>query len=134
MRSIFELKNKTAIDLAIFDRMKQKAIELLSDAECDQYTQAVVLLSALGNEYGAIIKNALSEKKKDETHLIHKIKDQKDTEIRCVLCMWHDQSIDIPSFAFRELLLALNRKNTETILFVMTASGVSGIKLSGTMK
>jgi hypothetical protein len=41
--------------------MKGKAIALLSNAEHGQYTQAIVLISACGNEYGAVIKNALSE-------------------------------------------------------------------------
>ena len=134
MGSIFELKTKTAIDLPVFERMKEKAIKLLSDAEPGQYTQAVVLLSALGNEYGAVIKNALSEEKTDETRLIQKIKDAKDTEICCALCMWYNKSIDIPSFAFRELLFTLNPNNSETSIFVMTADGVSKIKLSKTMK
>ncbi len=134
MGSLFELKTKTTIDLAIFDRMKVKAIDLLSNAEHGQYTQAIVLLSISGNEYGAVIKNALSEEKTDEACLIQIIKDAKDTEICCALCMWCDKSIDIPSFAFRELLFTINPKNSEASLFVMTADGVSGIKLSKTMK
>ena len=58
----------------------------------------------------------------------------KDTEIGFVLCMWLDVNIDIPSFAFRKLLLESNEKNADTTLFVMTGGGVSEIKLSATMK
>ncbi len=131
---LFELKTKPTINLAVFERMKGKAIDLLSNAEHGQYTQAIVLLSISGNEYGAVIKNALSEEKTDEAFLIQIIKDAKDTEICCALCMWYDNSIAIPSFAFRELLFTINPKNSETLLFVMTADGVSGIKLSKTME
>lgn len=48
--------------------------------------------------------------------------------------MWHDKSRDISSFSFRELLLSINPKNSEISLFVMTADGVSVIKLFNTMK
>ena len=43
--------------------MKEKAIELLSDAEKSQYTQVIVLHSAAGNEYGTVIRNVLSKEK-----------------------------------------------------------------------
>ena len=58
----------------------------------------------------------------------------KDTEIRYVLCMWQDSGIDVPSYAFRDLLCTLNSKNSESLLFVMTAEGVSVTKVSTTMK
>ena len=134
MQSLFELKTKTMLDLTIFECMKEKAIELLSNSEKNQYTQAIVLHSSAGNEYSTIIRNALSEGKADEESCLHKIQEAKDCEICFVLCMWQDQCIDIPSFAFRNLLLDLTEKNSESTLFVMTADGVSGIKLSATLK
>ena len=134
MKAIFELQTKADVDMAIFAHMKEKATVMLSDAESCQYTQAVVLRSALGNEYGAVIPNVLSEDRAEEASLIQRLKEAKDTEIDCVLCVWQDQSIDIPSFSFRERLLALNSKNSEALLFVMTGDGVSGTKLFKTMK
>ena len=134
MQSLFELKTKISPDLAVFECMKKKAIELLSNAEKSPNIQAVVLHSAAGNEYSTVIRNALSKEKADEASLLCKIQEAKDGEICFVLCMWQDKCIDIPSFAFRNLLLDLNEKNSESTLFVMTADGVSGIKLSTTMK
>ena len=134
MQSIFELKTNPILDLTVFERMKKTAMELLSNAENSPYTQAIVLLSAAGNKYGSIIKNALSQEKADEASLLRKIKEAKDDEICCVLCMWQDKCIDLPSFAFRELLFTLNPKNSEASLFVMTADGISAIKLSTTLK
>ena len=135
MQSLFELKTKLPVDIAIFERMKKTAETELLKSEIGKYTQAVVLLSAKGNEYSILIKNALSEEKADETALLERIKNVNDTEICYVLCMWQaDKCIDIPSFDFRKLLCALNPKNTEALLFVMTANGVSGIKVSTTMK
>ena len=134
MKSLFELETKITPDLTVFECMKEKAIELLSDVEKSQYTQAIVLHSVAGNEYSTIIRNALSEGKADEASLLRKIQEAKDCEMCFILCMWQDKCIDIPSFAFRKLLLDLNEKNSESTLFVMTADGVSGIKLSATMK
>ena len=134
MQSIFEPKIENAPDLEIFKSMKEKALELLSNADNCKYTQAVVLRSSKGNEYGTVIRNALSKERSDEQVLLQKIQDAKDSEICFVLCMWQDQCIDIPSFNFRKSLLKLNEKNSEAKLFVMTTVGVSEIKLSLTMK
>ena len=135
MQTIFELKTKLTIDMALFEQMKKTAETELSKAETGQYTQAVVFLSAKGNEYSTYIKNALSENMADEIALLEKMKNVNDTEICYVLCLWQDNKcIDVPSYAFRELLCALNPKNAEALLFVMTANGVSGIKVSTTMK
>ena len=135
MQTLFELKSKLTIDMAVFEQMKKTAEAELSKAAAGQYVQAVVLLSAKENEYSTLIKNALSKEKADETAFLERIKNVNDTEICYVLCMWQaDKCIDIPSFDFRKLLCALNPKNTEALLFVMTANGVSGIKVSTTMK
>ena len=37
-----------------------------------------------------------------------------DSKIEKLICMWHDGEIDIPSFAFREALLAVDSKNLST--------------------
>ena len=135
MKTLFELKTKLTIDIAVFEQMKKTAEAELSKAAAGQYVQAVVLLSAKENEYSTLIKNALSKEKADEITFLEGIKNLNDTEIRYVLCMWQaDKCIDIPSFDFRKLLCALNPKNTEALLFVMTDNGVSGIKVSTTMK
>ena len=135
MQTLFELKTKLTVDMAVFEQMKKTAEAELSKAAAGQYVQAVVLLSAKENEYSTLIKNALSKEKADEITFLEGIKNVNDTEIRYVLCMWQaDKCIDIPSFDFRKLLCALNPKNTEALLFVMTDNGVSGIKVSTTMK
>ena len=134
MQAIFELKNPLPFDRNMFDNMKKTAIKLLDGTEKDPYTQAIVLFSATGKEYSVRIQNALSQEKTDETAFLEKIKKSGDTEIGCVLCMWQDHGIDIPSYAFRESLCALDPKNSESLMFVMTADGVSAVKMSTLMK
>ena len=133
MQSLFELKTKITFDSDVFDNMKEMAIKLLYNTESGKYTQAIVLFSATGNKYSTIIRNACSKEKTEETSLIERLKIAEDTELRYVLCVWQDNSIDIPSFAFRKMLCTLNPKNSESLLFVMTAEGVSAIKVSATM-
>ena len=134
MHTLFELKTKIVVDAAVFERMKKSADDELSKAEKGQYTQALVLLSVKGNEYSTLIRNALNPNPSDEAALLSKIKDLNDTEIRFALCSWQDGGIDIPSYRFRKSLCALDPKNAETLLFVMTDGGISGIKVSTTMK
>ena len=133
MQSLFEPKIKNSPDFEIFNSMKKKAIELLSNADNFKYTQAIVLRSSKGNEYGIVIRNALSEEKSGEEVLLQKIQDANDSAICFVLCMWQGGCIDIPSCNFRKLLLRLNEKNSGAKLFVMTAGGVSEKKLSATI-
>lgn len=120
----------------LFEQMKRSASAILQNAEKDQYTQAIVLLSASGNEYSTIINNALSEDKNQETAFLEEIKSKQDTEIRYILCMWQDNGcIDIPSFAFRKMLCSLDERNSDSLLFVMTADNkVSERRLASTLK
>ena len=134
MQYLFDPKIKNAPDFEIFKSMKEKAIELLSNTENCKYTQAIVLRSSKGNEYGTVIRNALSKERSDEQVLLQKIQDANDSTICFVLCMWQEQCIDIPSYDFRKALLELNEENAEAMIFVMTACGASEIKLLSTMK
>ena len=134
MQYLFDPKIKNAPDFEIFKSMKEKAIELLSNTENCKYTQAIVLRSSKGNEYGTVIRNALSKERYDEQVLLQKIQDANDSTICFVLCMWQEQCIDIPSYDFRKALLKLNEENAEAMIFVMTACGASEIKLLSTMK
>ena len=38
-------------------------------------------------------------------------KKNRDAKIERLICMWHDGSIDLPSFAFREALVAAESSN-----------------------
>ena len=132
--SLFELKNPIAVDMCLFEKMKKTATELLRDVEEGQHTQAVVLFSAKGSEYGRVIKDTIAEDISDEMALIESLKAADDTEIKCVLCMWQDHTIDIPSYRLRKMLRELNCQNAESLLIVMTFDGISGLKVAKTMK
>lgn len=134
MRSIFEITNKMDFDPAAFEKMKALATETLSNAKVGQYTQAIVLFSESEALYGAVIENALSQERADERELLEKLKTNGDARIRYCLCMWQDGGIDIPSVAFRRMLLDLDKENYRAVLLVTTVDGICGIELGATMK
>ena len=136
MQVRFVLRASVPFDEHALECMRERATILLHETKhmSERYTQAIVLVSAKGMEYGAVIQNALSKEKEDETALMEMLSLQGDTEIRYVLCMWEDGGIDVPSMAFRQMLLTLDPKNAESVLLLMTDNGVQGVQLSKTMK
>ena len=134
MKSLFELKTKMPFDPDVFEDMKATAFDLLCNTKKEKYTQAIVLYSAKGNKYSEIIEDACSKDMTNEKELLEKLKVAGDTEIQYALCVWQDNNIDIPSFAFREMLSELDQKNQEALLFVMTTEGICATKISATMK
>ena len=134
MESIFDVKNPLPFDGDVFERMKTCALDLLSSSEKIEYTQAIVLLSTSGREYGKVIQNALSKDKKEEKELLELLTAANDTALSRVFCVWQDGAIDIPSFGFRQMLLQTDASNNDTGIFVSTADGFSVIKLENTMK
>lgn len=134
MKSIFELKNSLPFDSDIFEQMRKTALELLVNAEKKEYTQAIVLLSRAGNEYSAVIEDALLKDKSEEKDLIERLVSANDSTLSLVLCMWQDGSVDLPSFALRQMLLDIDPSNKDCGLFVMTADGGSVMSLGNTMK
>lgn len=51
------------------------------------------------------------------------IKKNEDAKIDRLICMWHDGSIDLPSYAFREALLSVNRTNFSTKILLNGLTG-----------
>lgn len=128
------MENKLMFDSDIFEKMMGTARDILNNAEKGEYTQAIVLLSANGTEYAALIKNALSENKLDEKSLLERLSLANDTEIRYLLCIWQDGGIDLPSYRFREMLCETDPRNTECEIFMLTQNGTSLVKLEKTMR
>ena len=134
MKTVFELNNGLPFDRTLFERMQKTASDILNNATKEEYTQAIVLLTSKGKEYCAVIENALSEDKIEESSLLGTLISEDDTEIYRILCMWQDGGIDLPSYTFRKMLCESNSKNLESGIFVKTNDGYSVIKLSVTLK
>lgn len=134
MQSLFEVQNPMSFDSEALAKMYNTAKDLLRDAVPRQYTEAIVLLTATGKEYGTVIQDAISKTKSDEKSLLRKLSVASDTEVRYVLCMWASGGVDIPSYDFRKMLYELNNKNEDAGILIRTKDGYSAMKLGITLK
>lgn len=84
----------------------------------------VVILTAKGTVDSISFQNIHSsiEAENAMKFLIEK-KKSEEAKIERLICMWHDGSIDLPSFAFREALVAIDSKNLST---QMLLNGLNG--------
>ena len=84
----------------------------------------VVMLTAKGTVYSVSFQNGHSAIEAEGVmKLFIEKKKNSDAKIERLICMWHDGSIDLPSFAFREALVAIDSKNLST---QMLLNGLNG--------
>lgn len=96
----------------------RKAADKLSDGN------AVVMLTAKGSVVCVPFEDlsfALDAERAIKALL--EIKKNEDAKIDRLICMWHDGSIDLPSFAFREALLSVERTNLSTQILLNGSTG-----------
>ncbi|MBQ7358347.1 MAG: helix-turn-helix transcriptional regulator [Clostridia bacterium] len=96
----------------------KKETETLSDGN-------VVVMLTINGAVDAISfqnLNSVIEAEGAMKFLIEK-KKNGDARIERLICMWHDGSIDLPSFAFREALLSVENANVST---QMLLNGIKG--------
>ena len=84
----------------------------------------VVIFTAKGTVDSISFQNIhfASEAENAMKFLVEKKKSGED-EIERLICMWHDGSIDFPSYSFREALVAIDSKNLST---QMLLNGLNG--------
>lgn len=84
----------------------------------------VVMLSAKGTIYSVSFQNGHSAIEAEGVmKLFIEKKKNSDAKIERLICMWHDGSIDLPSFAFREALVVAEGSNLSA---KMLLSGLNG--------
>ena len=70
----------------------------------------------------------------DESYCRQQLRNIPDTKVDCILSMWRDSScIDMPSYALRTQLLALNPDNRDTAVFLFGEHGIHPFPLARTM-
>ena len=72
--------------------------------------QVIVVKTAKGN-VRFFANNVLDQKYVEEKEFVRKLVEQDDTVIQYIVCMWNDESLDLPSMNFRKLLLEVNEEN-----------------------
>ena len=84
----------------------------------------VVMLTAKGSVVCIPFQNLISSI--DDNGVVKgliEIKKNEDAKIDRIICMWHEGSIDLPSFAFREALLSVNDANLSTKILLNGSTG-----------
>ncbi len=119
-RSWVNEKGSDALDTQwemLLNRASKKA-DKLSDGN------VVVILTAKGTVDFILFQNINSsiEAENAMKFLIEK-KKSGEAQIERLICMWHDGSVDLPSYAFRESLVAVDSKNLST---QMLLNGLTG--------
>ncbi len=79
-------------------------------------------------------KNVYIAKNDVEGSICNELVCQNDTKIVNILTMWKNGQVDLPSFAFRKAVLAMNSKNKDTDILLQSAEGFVVKKLSETME
>ena len=101
----------------LLNRAKKDANEL----SCGN---TVVMLSAKGTIYSVSFQNGHSAIEAEGVmKLFVEKKTNSDAKIERLICMWHDGSIDLPSFTFREALVAAESSNLSAKILL---SGLNG--------
>lgn len=109
----------------IFDPLISKAKETLSGRPQTAELQAVVLKTRLGNTY-----TILSADSQSEQQVLREMTVQGDTQVSYLVAMWQGDCLDVPSYALREKLIALNKENENTRL-VLRGEGCLAVRTIG---
>ena len=110
--------------MSALHNIESPRVALLSNGSESTKGNAVVMLSAKGTVYSVSFKNGHSAiQAEDVMKLFIEKKKNSDAKIERLICMWHDGSIDLPSFAFREALVTAEGSNLSA---KMLLSGLNG--------
>lgn len=110
---------------ATFNQMISFAQEVLADRPQTANLQAVVLKTSLGNTH-----TILSADPQSEQQALQQMVVQADTQVLYLVTMWQGGCLDVPAYALREKLLALNKEN-ENALLVLQGEGHLGVRTVG---
>ena len=96
--------------------------------------EVVVILTAKGTVDSILFQNIHSAMEAENAmkFLIEK-KKSGEAKIQRLVCMWHDGSIDLPSYDFREALVAIDSRNLSTQMLLHGLNGYAIKTVKATM-
>ena len=101
-----------------------KWLSATTNAICYGFYPLIVMLTAKGTVYSVSLQNGHSAIEAEGViKLFIEKKKNSDAKIERLICMWHDGSIDLPSYAFREALVSAEVSNLSA---KMLLSGLNG--------
>ena len=111
-------------DMTEFDVLLKTAQAQLSevDASSAPYLQVICAQSAGGTIYRALFRNALSAEAEMD-RFFEMLRTADDTTLSLLVCVWANGAVDVPSYAFRKALLALDATNADCRIFLKGEHG-----------
>lgn len=114
---------------AALESALSKAKSLLS--ENPSAAQVNLLMTANERIYSFLRRGWDDETQENEC--LRQLQEAENTQVVSILCMWQDLTIDMPSYALRKKLLAMNAANGETRLLLRGENGINSIPLAQTL-
>ena len=114
---------------AALESALSKAKSLLS--ENPSAAQVNLLMTANERIYSFLRRGWDDETQENEC--LRQLQEDENAQLVFILCMWQDLTIDLPSYALRTKLLAMNAANGETRLLLRGENGINSIPLARTL-
>lgn len=115
-----------------FNDMFEIAENTLKNVENKNNTQVIVVKTEKRN-YHKVITDVLSDCCNEEYLLLDEMKQNNDTHVEKILCMWTSGEIDLPSFRFRKNLCTMNELNVNAEIFLKCGNGINTKKILSTL-
>lgn len=116
-------------------KLVKKARELVSlDSSADQ---VIVVETEKSNMYHfanhLYVDGHFVEKSEDEEKFVQMLINKGESALKYIVCMWNENSIDLPTMHFRKLLMDISEKNADTMLVLQSIPDVILKRLSDCM-
>ncbi len=112
-----------------FARMLTMARHALVSCADRPNAQAIVLLTAGGDLLCETVEDAMAAERVGERALIDRLKSGDSPRVQRVLCVWKNGGVDLPSYAFRTMLIEADGENRNAEILVSGARGYEAVQL-----
>ena len=119
----------------IFAQLLDCARETLETSPKTPFSQAIALKTAKGNTYCFSTPSFTEEPEAfaaAEDRILSALQEREERGVEALVTMWADGCVDLPSYRFREKLLALDPCNRETEILLLAAEGAYATRSIGT--
>lgn len=106
--------------------LKDTALGLLRQ---NPAAEQVIALKTAKNTVRSFCNNPSDGLRQAENDFLQALAAQEDPQVVCLVCMWNGGSVDVPSYHFRQQLMALSPKNGEAFVLLQGEKGPIAKKL-----
>jgi len=136
MRSFIMDSNacKEDIEKGEWQKMMNAAHEKRTEIERQKMTQVIVVLTANEKIYTKFLDYGNKFVQEEEEHFLDTLKATTDTEVKKMVCMWSEGSLDFPAYSLREKLIQINPQNESAEILLNGYDGFIVKTVDKTMK